>query len=90
MLTSSSVTPYNPHNGPCDYYQPATDRQTIVYAARKSGLTNIPDPVLGAYGNLLRPATSVIEDTQPIRTPAANSLSPKRTKQLRTIRCWSW
>ena len=66
FITSSSIQPYNKHVPSEGYERMTRDRQAIVTVARLSGLKNIPDPVRGPKGNLSKPSSRQIRDTQPI------------------------
>jgi hypothetical protein len=47
------------------------DARSLLEAARKSGLSNIPEPVLGANEALVRPKSGKIEETKFVRTPGS-------------------
>jgi len=52
----------------------------IVGKARRSGMTNIPDPVAGANWALDRPASGRIEDTSPLDTPGSRLIVEQARK----------
>lgn len=64
ISTSSSVPPYNRHMK--DLSVQMENRRKIVRIGKNSGFRNVPQPLPGTVGNLLRPASGKIEDTQPI------------------------
>lgn len=48
------------------------DAQSLLEAARRSGLRNIPDPIPGANEVLVRPDSAKIEETKFVRTPGSD------------------
>ncbi len=66
MITSSSVSPFNEWVTPADYERMVNDRNEMIKIARDSGFQNIPDPVRGTKGHLVKPASGDISQTQPI------------------------
>ena len=48
------------------------DARSLLDAARKSGLRNIPDPIPGAAAALVRPPSGKIEDTRFARSPGSD------------------
>ncbi len=82
MVTSSSVTPYNPAVPPEDFESDAppsatrlnfvVNRAHGVALARQSGFRHLPDPVHGVKGHLVRPPAGRIEDTVPLGSPGSD------------------
>lgn len=68
FITSSSIAPHNPWVTGSDYEQFVDERVKSVQIARASGLRNIPDPVRGPKGHLVKPTSGHIDDTIPMRT----------------------
>jgi len=66
MLTSSSVAPFNPWVSEEDYEGFVEQRRQAIEVARQSGLRDLPDPVRGTKGHLVRPDSGSIADTEPL------------------------
>jgi hypothetical protein len=45
-----------------------------VATGRASGLRNIPEPVAGTRGHLVKPASGKVEDTQPLDSPGRRQI----------------
>jgi hypothetical protein len=74
ISTSSSVAPYNRHM-PAEALDDCVSlRAKIVSIGRASGLRNVPDPVAGTRGHLVKPASGKIEDTKPIDAPGSRQI----------------
>jgi len=74
ISTSSSVAPYNRHM-PADVLGECVALRTrMVAIGRASGLSNLPEPVAGTRGNLIRPASGRVEDTTPIDSPGSRQI----------------
>jgi len=65
IITSSSIAPYNRWVPEEDYEHFISLRANIYDRAVQSGFKNIPTPVRGVKGNLVRPSSGKIEDTAP-------------------------
>ena len=57
-----------------DLARQVKNRRKIVLNGRDSGFSNIPDPLPGTVGNLLRPASGMIEDMQAIDAPGVRRI----------------
>ena len=74
ISTSSSVAPYNRYM-PADALALEQQRRSnIVHMGRSSGLRNIPDPVPGSYGPLVRPASGRLRDTVILDSPGSRQI----------------
>lgn len=74
ISTSSSIAPYNRHM-PADALDDCVALRTkIVAIGRASGLRNVPEPVPGTRGHLVKPASGKIEDTKPINSSGSRQL----------------
>jgi len=74
ISTSSSIAPYNRHM-PAEVLDDCVSLRTkIVSIGRAGGLRNIPDPVAGTRGHLVKPASGRIEDTKPIDAPGSRQI----------------
>jgi hypothetical protein len=51
---------------PADYERMVKDRQALVAAARANGSMDVPDPIRGPIGQLRKPLSGKIEDTNSI------------------------
>jgi hypothetical protein len=56
------------------------DARSLLEAARDSGLTNIPEPVLGANEALVRPDSGKIEETKFVCTPGSDLIVAEARK----------
>jgi hypothetical protein len=56
------------------------DARSLLEAARESGLTDIPEPVLGANEALVRPPGGKIEETKFVRTPGSDLIVAEARK----------
>jgi len=65
IITSTSYTPYNRWVTEEEYDSFANLRADIYFRAVNSGFKNIPLPVRGVKGNIIRPLSGMIEDTSP-------------------------
>jgi len=74
ISTSSSVPPYNRHMTAEGLALQVEKRREIVRRGRNSGFRNIPDPIPGTKGNLIKPASGRIEDTQPLDSPGSRRI----------------
>lgn len=63
IITSSSITPYNPYVLSADFDRMHADKLAAASAATASGLKNIPTPIEGVKGNLTKPLSGDIDDT---------------------------
>ena len=57
-----------------DLARQVKNRRKIVLNGRDSGFSNIPDPLPGTVGNLLKPASGMIEDMQAIDAPGVRRI----------------
>lgn len=74
ISTSSSIAPYNQHM-PADALDDCVAlRTSIVATGRASGLRNIPEPVAGTRGRLIKPTSGKVEDTQPLDSPGSRQI----------------
>lgn len=81
LVTSSSITPFNPYVPPGDFESDmpphphrlnfVVNRTHGVRLARAAGRSNIPDPIVGIKGHLERPKSGYIEDTVPLGSPGS-------------------
>lgn len=60
--------------------QSMEDARSLLEAARKSGLTNIPEPIAGANEALVRPESGKIEDTRFTRSPGSDLIVAEANK----------
>ncbi len=74
ISTTSSLPPYNRHMPAADLDAQVRMRTDIVRAGRNSGFRNVPDPVPGPRGNLVRPASGRIEDTLPLDSAGSRAI----------------
>ena len=72
IITSSSVPPYNRHMTLESLSRQLEARKRIIAIGRESGLRNVPDPIEGSRGNLVKPSSGRIEDTEPLDTPGSH------------------
>ncbi|MBN1671134.1 MAG: hypothetical protein JXR37_08890 [Kiritimatiellae bacterium] len=74
ISTSSSIPPYNKHMPAEDLDRQVELRAEIVRRGRNSGFRHVPDPLPGTRGNLMKPASGSIDDTQPLDSPGTRRL----------------
>jgi len=74
ISTSSSVPPYNRYMTAKSLALQVEKRREIVRRGRNSGFRNIPDPLPGTKGNLIKPASGRIEDTQSLDSPGSRRI----------------
>jgi len=60
--------------------QTAADRAALVAKARRSGMRNIPDPVLGPGKPFVKPPSGKIEETRPWGSPAGRLIVAEARK----------
>ena len=65
---------HNRHMSREDLARQVKNRRKIVLNGRDSGFSNIPDPLPGTVGNLLKPASGMIEDMQAIDAPGVRRI----------------
>jgi hypothetical protein len=74
ISTSSSIPPYNRHM-PTDALDDCVALRTrIVSIGRASGFRNVPNPVAGTRGNLIKPISGDIADTKPLGSPGSRQI----------------
>jgi len=66
MITSSPIKPYDQYVTSEDYEGMIAHREQLVASAKASGFADIPNRLRGPMGNLQKPASGRIEDTQPL------------------------
>jgi hypothetical protein len=66
ISTSSSVPPYNKYMTAEGLALQVEKRQEIVRRGKNSGFRNIPEPLPGTKGNLIKSDSGRIEDTRPL------------------------
>ena len=74
ISTSSSIPPYNKHMTAEHLEKSVGWRRKIVRLGRESGFRNVPDPVAGTKGNLKKPVSGSIADTQPLDSPGSRQI----------------
>ncbi len=56
------------------------ERADVVGQARRSGMKNIPDPIVGNRGLLARPRSAVVEDTVGVGSPGSRLIAAEARK----------
>lgn len=81
LSTSSSVAPFN-RTLPEDYFleRCVRERTHIVRIGRRCGLRDIPDPVAGPLGYLVKPESGKVEETRPLGSPGSRALLTEARK----------
>jgi hypothetical protein len=75
ISTSSSIPSYDRYMSVSDLATQRVDRLTNVQVGRASGFRRIPDPVAGSIGHLERPASGIIEDSEPLVSPGSKRIN---------------
>lgn len=74
ISTSSSIAPYNRYMTASALAVEQQRRAEIVARGRASGLRNLPDPVAGSRGHLVRPSSGILRDTAILDSPGSRAI----------------
>jgi hypothetical protein len=74
ISTTSSIAPHNRYVDAARFDWEVANRTNIVLAGRNSGFRNVPNPVRGPRGHLLKPSSGRIEDTKSLNSVGTQAI----------------